>query len=97
MTNYIKIENGVVVQKQRSSQAGFVLAHNSVGNGMTFIGGDYMDINNYTTPSPPPPTNDEIYDEVMQGQAILKALAQVCADQFGITGVEMKALVKAKM
>lgn len=44
-----------------------------------------------------PPTSDEIYDEVMQNQRILKALAQVCAEQFGWSGTQMKSAIKGKM
>ena len=35
---YIKLIDNVVVQKQRSSEAGFVQAHKGVGNGMIWSG-----------------------------------------------------------
>ena len=46
---------------------------------------------------PPLPTNDEIYDQVIQNQKVFKALALVCADQFGMTPAQMKAAIKAEM
>lgn len=52
----------------------------------------------YVAPPPPiPPTNDELYEEVLQNQKVLKAIALVCAEQFGMTPAQMKTAVKAKM
>jgi len=53
-------------------------------------------------PPPGPPTNDEIYDQVMQQQAVLKAFALCINDGSivpgaNVSGAALKAAVKAKM
>lgn len=48
-------------------------------------------------PEPAGPTNGEIYDDVLQNQKVLKAIALVCAEQFGMTPAQMKTAVKSKM
>jgi len=53
-------------------------------------------------PPPAPPTNDEIYDQVMQQQAVLKAFALCINDGSivpgaNISAADLKAAVKANM
>ena len=55
-------------------------------------------IDNFDINAPAPiPTKEEIYNDVIQNQKVLKALALVCADQFSMTPAQIKAAVKAKM
>jgi len=53
-------------------------------------------------PPTPPPTNDEIYDDVMRNQRVLKAFALCINDGTivpgaNVTPAALKAAVKAKM
>ncbi len=53
-------------------------------------------------PAPPPPTNDEIYDQVIQNQRVFKGYVLAVNDGSivpgsNMTGVQLKAAVKAKM
>lgn len=41
-------------------------------------------------------TQEEVYNRI-DGQELLKAVALVCADQFGMTPAQFKAAVKAKL
>jgi len=52
--------------------------------------------------APPPPTNDEIYDEVLQNQKVFKAYVLAINDGSvvpgsGMSGAQLKAAVTAKM
>jgi hypothetical protein len=40
---------------------------------------------------------EEIYEQDIKSQRLFRALAKVCANQFGITGAQMKAAIKAEM
>ena len=46
---------------------------------------------------PSPPTKEEIYNDVVKNQKVLKALALVCAEKFNMTPAQMKSAIKAKM
>ena len=53
-------------------------------------------------PSPPPPTNDEIYDQVIQNEKVFKGYVLAVNDGSIVPGSDMtnaalKAAVKAKM
>ena len=53
-------------------------------------------------PLPPPPTNDEIYDQVIQGQKVFKGYVLAINDGSivpgsNMTGKQLKDAVKAKM
>jgi hypothetical protein len=53
-------------------------------------------------PVPPPPTNDEIYDQVIQNQKVLKGYVLAVNDGSivpgsNMTGAQLKTAVKAKM
>lgn len=53
-------------------------------------------------PAPPPPTNDEIYDQVLQNQRVFKAFVLAVNDGSIVPGANMtpaalKAAVKAHM
>ena len=53
-------------------------------------------------PLPPPPTADQIYDQVIQNQKVLKAYILAVNDGTitpgsNMTGAQLKAAVKAKM
>jgi len=53
-------------------------------------------------PEPDPPTIDEVYDQTIQNQKVLKALALCLNDGSFVpgsnhTGAQLKAIVKAKM
>jgi hypothetical protein len=52
--------------------------------------------------NPPPPTNDEIYDEVIQNHKVLKALVLCLNDGTivpgaNVSGAELKSAIKDKM
>lgn len=66
--------------------------------------GWFYDGATFTAPPspPPPPTNDQIYDQVIQNQKVFKGYVLAVNDGSivpgsNMTGVQLKAAVKAKM
>lgn len=65
-------------------------------------GADTVTITRTMEDAPVPPTNDEIYDQVMQGQKVLKAFALCINDGSivpgaNVSGTALKTAIKAKM
>lgn len=66
---------------------------------------EWLDAGNTLDPADPlptPPTNDEIYDQVIQAQKVLKAVVLSINDGTfvpgaGVTGAVLKAIIKANM
>ena len=88
---FIKRINGVIVGCAASCQVGW---------GDEFLADDDPELMECRNPSIP--TNDEIYDQVMQNQKVLKAFALCINDGsivpgVNVSGAVLKAAVKSKM
>ncbi len=80
----------------------FVAAHPGGGVGEWLIDPVAETLSVVPIPPTPPPTNDEIYDRVIQSQKVFKGYVLAVNDGSivpgsGMTGAQLKAAVKAKM
>ena len=55
------------------------------------------DANDRTLAEPGAPTHDDIYNDVLKTQKVLKAFLKVYASQNGVTMAQLKSAIKAKM
>lgn len=87
-------------KRNQSNEIDGVFARRQPGVAEEFLADDNAEVQAFR--NPPPPTNDEIYDQTLQNSALLKALVLCLNDGSivpgaNVTGAQLKSAIKAKM